>query len=111
MLIDIFKLLLACLLGGIIGYQRQLKGMAIGFKTHIVVCVSATLVQIISINYYTLNPNIDVMRLGAQVISGIGFLGVASIIKEGNNIIGVDPIQSKVNMINKQYSKDIASHL
>ena len=87
---DLGKILLACLLGGLVGQQRQRKGMSIGFRTHIIVCVSATLVQIISIDYNFLHAaNIDVMRLGAQVISGIGFLGMASIIKDGRNIVGL----------------------
>lgn len=87
---DFIKILTACILGGLIGYQRQKKGMSMGMRTHIIVCVSATLVQIISIDYNILNKNnSDVMRLGAQVISGIGFLGMASIIKEGGNIVGL----------------------
>lgn len=87
---DLIKILTACILGGLIGQQRQRRGMSIGLRTHIVVCVSAALVQIISIDYNTLNKsNIDVMRLGAQVISGIGFLGMASIIKEGRTIVGL----------------------
>jgi putative Mg2+ transporter-C (MgtC) family protein len=87
---DLAKLLTACILGGLIGQQRQRKGMSIGLRTHIVVCVSAALVQITSIDYSLLNKsNVDVMRLGAQVISGIGFLGMASIIKEGRTIVGL----------------------
>ncbi len=87
---DLIKILTACILGGMIGQQMQRRGMSIGFRTHIVVCVSAALVQIISIDYNILNKsNIDVMRLGAQVISGIGFLGMASIIKEGRTVVGL----------------------
>ena len=87
---DFIKIILACCLGGLIGHQRQQKGMAMGLRTHIVVCVSAALVQIISIDYNLLNnSNIDVMRLGAQVISGIGFLGMASIIRSGKIVIGL----------------------
>jgi len=87
---DFLKILTACFLGGLIGQQRQMKGMSMGLRTHIVVCVSAALVQIISIDYNLLNnANIDAMRLGAQVISGIGFLGMASIIKDGRNVIGL----------------------
>jgi len=87
---DFIKILIACLLGGLIGAQRQRKGMSIGLRTHIVVCVSAALVQIISIDYNFINKsNVDVMRLGAQVISGIGFLGMASIIKDGRFIVGL----------------------
>lgn len=89
-LYDLVKMLMACILGGLIGYQRQKKGMSMGLRTHIIVCVSAALVQIIAIDYNILNKNnSDVMRLGAQVISGIGFLGMASIIKEGGNIVGL----------------------
>lgn len=87
---DLTKIIIACILGGIIGQQRQRRGMPIGLRTHIVVCVSAALVQIVSIDYSFLNnSNIDVMRLGAQVISGIGFLGMASIIKEGRTVVGL----------------------
>lgn|GEM_PF-196538 len=87
---DLIKILTACILGGLIGQQRQRRGMSIGLRTHIVVCVGAALVQIISIDYNLINKsNIDVMRLGAQVISGIGFLGMASIIKDGRNIVGL----------------------
>ena len=87
---DFAKIIIACFLGGLIGVQRQRKGMSIGLRTHIVVCVSAALVQIISIDYNFLNNgNVDVMRLGAQVISGIGFLGMASIIKDGRTIVGL----------------------
>lgn len=89
-LYDLLKIIAACILGGLIGQQRQRKGMAIGIRTHIVVCVSATLVQIISIDYNLLNnTNFDVMRMGGQVISGIGFLGMASIIRDGRNVLGL----------------------
>jgi putative Mg2+ transporter-C (MgtC) family protein len=87
---DFIKIMISCALGGLIGHQRQQKGMSMGLRTHIVVCVSATLVQIISIDYNILNnSNIDVMRLGAQVISGIGFLGMASIIRYGRTVVGL----------------------
>jgi putative Mg2+ transporter-C (MgtC) family protein len=87
---DFFKIMLACCLGGLIGHQRQQKGMSMGLRTHIVVCVSAALVQIISIDYNLLtNSNVDVMRLGAQVISGIGFLGMASIIRYHKTVVGL----------------------
>lgn len=89
-LYDFMKIIMACVLGGIIGYQRSKKGMSMGIRTHIVVCVSATLVQIISIDYNIINnANLDVMRLGAQVISGIGFLGMASIIRDGRIVVGL----------------------
>ena len=81
---DTFKLVFACLLGGIIGYTREQRGISLGLRTHIIVCVAATLAQIISINYMLLKSPLsyDPMRLGAQVISGIGFLGAGAIMKD-----------------------------
>lgn len=90
-IITIFKLMLAVILGGLVGYERQFKNRPAGLRTHILVCIGATLVQIISIDYYNLNNiyNSDPMRLGAQVISGIGFLGAGTILKEGVNVKGL----------------------
>lgn len=72
----LLKLLLAVLLGGIVGYEREYQSRPAGLRTHILVCVGAALVQITSINYFRLNKpmgEVDPMRLGAQVISGVGF--------------------------------------
>lgn len=87
----ILKLLLSLLLGGIVGYEREHKSRPAGLRTHILVCIGAALVQITAINYFRKSglPNIDPMRLGAQVISGIGFLGAGTILKEGANIKGL----------------------
>lgn len=87
----ILKLLLSLALGGIVGYEREYKSRPAGLRTHILVCIGAALVQITAINYYRnsgLN-NMDPMRLGAQVISGIGFLGAGTILKEGSSIKGL----------------------
>lgn len=90
-IIIIFKLLLSFILGGTVGYEREFKNRPAGLRTHVLVCLGATLVQIISIDYYKLNSivNYDPMRLGAQVISGIGFLGAGTILKEGVNVKGL----------------------
>lgn len=87
----VVKLFLAVLLGGIVGYEREYKSMPAGLRTHILVCIGAALVQIISVNYLINNPgqSYDPMRLGAQVISGIGFLGAGTIIKDKNNVKGL----------------------
>lgn len=87
----ILKLILSLVLGGIVGYERENKSRPAGLRTHILVCIGAALVQITAINYYR-NSNLadmDPMRLGAQVISGIGFLGAGTILKEGANIKGL----------------------
>lgn len=86
----VLKLLLAVILGGMVGFEREHKSRPAGLRTHILVCVGAALVQITSINYAKNNGiAMDPMRLGAQVISGIGFLGAGTIIKEGANIKGL----------------------
>lgn len=86
----VLKLLLAVILGGMVGFEREHKSRPAGLRTHILVCVGAALVQITSINYAKNNGiTMDPMRLGAQVISGIGFLGAGTIIKEGANIKGL----------------------
>lgn len=88
----IIRLLEACLLGGIIGFEREHLHRPAGFRTHILVCVGSALVMITSefiYNKFSMNVNVDPARLGAQVISGIGFLGAGTIIKEGINVKGL----------------------
>lgn len=91
-LIVIARLLLACVLGGVIGYERESMNRPAGFRTHILVCVGAALVMITSqyiFEQYKGVTNIDPARLGAQVISGIGFLGAGTIIREGISVRGL----------------------
>lgn len=88
----IIKLLLAAILGGIIGYEREHTHRPAGFRTHILVCVGSALVMVTSefiFNMYKNSANIDPARLGAQVISGIGFLGAGTIIRDGFNVKGL----------------------
>ncbi len=79
------RLLLATLCAGIIGLERQRKSRPAGLRTHIVVCLGAALVMMI--NQHLLNQGLttDAARLGAQVISGIGFLGAGTIILTGRS--------------------------
>ncbi|HHV97181.1 MAG TPA: MgtC/SapB family protein [Clostridiaceae bacterium] len=92
-LLDVLgRLLLALLLGGIIGYERESENRPAGFRTHILVCMGAALVMITSeFIYKELVPgnDIDLTRMGAQVISGIGFLGAGTILREGFNVKGL----------------------
>ncbi|NFI64259.1 MgtC/SapB family protein [Clostridium botulinum] len=82
----ILRLTLATLCAGIIGAERGRKNRPAGFRTHILVCIGATLVMITS-QYMrdVLHSTGDITRLGAQVISGIGFLGAGTIIVVGKN--------------------------
>ncbi len=86
------RLLLSALLAGVIGYERQASQKAAGLRTHILVCIGSCLIMILSIKLYKNvegMTNADPARLAAQVVSGIGFLGAGSIMKEGPNIKGL----------------------
>lgn len=82
---SIFRLLLALLCGGILGIERGRKKRPAGFRTYMLVSIGAALVmmtnEFISIEYSSGDP----ARMGAQVISGIGFLGAGTIIVTGHN--------------------------
>jgi putative Mg2+ transporter-C (MgtC) family protein len=88
----LIKLVLAVALGGVIGYEREHTQRPAGFRTHIIVCVGAALVMETSdfiFQRYHSFVNMDPARLGAQVISGIGFLGAGTIIRDGVNVKGL----------------------
>ncbi|NLK86791.1 MAG: MgtC/SapB family protein [Clostridiaceae bacterium] len=88
---SILRLMLAAALGGFIGYEREHTNRPAGFRTHILVCVGAALVMIVSqyLVYQFPGYTVDPSRLGAQVISGIGFLGAGTIIRDGFNVRGL----------------------
>lgn len=78
------RLVLAMLLGGTIGLERGKQGRAAGMRTHIFVCLGATLTTMIGFfAVETMGSLGDPLRVAAQVISGIGFLGVGTILLKG----------------------------
>ncbi|MDI6871636.1 MAG: MgtC/SapB family protein [Bacillota bacterium] len=85
------RLLVASLLAGIIGLERESSHRAAGLRTHILVGVGSTLMMIISAYGFAEFPltGRDPARLAAQVVSGIGFLGAGTILREGITIRGL----------------------
>ena len=79
------RLVLALIIGGIIGLERGRVGRAAGMRTHILVSIGATLTAMIGfyIRDVLAVTNSDPLRIAAQVISGIGFLGVGTIFIKG----------------------------
>ena len=75
------RLVIALICGGIIGIERERKQRPAGFRTHILICVGATMTTLTS-QYiaFELQAVTDLARLGAQVIAGIGFIGAGTII-------------------------------
>lgn len=77
---------MAIIFGGIIGYGRERERRPAGLRTHILVSIGSTLSMITNIYIYEVyNSSSDPTRIGAQVISGIGFLGAGTIIVTGKN--------------------------
>ncbi|MBP3446307.1 MAG: MgtC/SapB family protein [Clostridia bacterium] len=77
----LFRLFLAVVCGGIIGIEREHKRRPAGFRTHILICLGASMTTLTSqYLFYNLNLYTDIGRLGAQVVAGIGFIGAGAII-------------------------------
>ena len=76
----ILRITAAVILGGIIGLEREMKNRAAGLRTYILVCVGACLVMLTNQYIYQSFGTGDPVRMGAQVVSGIGFLGAGTII-------------------------------
>ena len=85
-------LLLAVLLSGLIGLEREWRGNAAGMRTHILVCVGSTVITMTSVEIgmgVRGGMRGDPGHIAAQIVSGIGFLGAGAIIREGATIRGL----------------------
>lgn len=77
----LFRLFLAVMCGGVIGIEREHKRRPAGFRTHILICLGASMTTLTSqFLFYDMNLYTDIGRLGAQVVAGIGFIGAGAII-------------------------------
>jgi putative Mg2+ transporter-C (MgtC) family protein len=87
----IVRVLLAALAGGLIGLERGFHGRAAGLRTHMLVCLGAALTALIGCFLANDGLTTDVQRTGAQVMSGVGFLGAGTILlkKENSKITGL----------------------
>ena len=85
---SIFKLVLGFMLAGIIGLERSSWNKPAGFRTHSLVGISAVLVMLCG-QYMSQEYNIDPTRIPAQLLSGIGFIGAGTILRDGFNVTGL----------------------
>lgn len=88
------RLVLAALLGSVIGFERERLNWAAGLRTHMLVCVSSALIMLVSAFGFRdvlgdQNVTLDPSRIAAQVVSGIGFLGAGSILLRGEVVRGL----------------------
>ena len=82
-----FRVVAAVVLGGIIGLERGLKNRPAGLRTYMLVCVGACLIMLTNQYIYQVFGTGDQVRMGSQVVSGIGFLGAGTIIVTKRNQI------------------------
>src|SRR5688500_18849369 len=87
------RLLIAAVLGGLIGLERELSGKPAGFRTNLLICVGSTLLMELSIHMTQLagamGMNGDPGRIAAQIVSGIGFLGAVTIMQARGSVTGL----------------------
>jgi len=95
------RLIVGVIVGGLVGYEREFKNSPAGFRTHMLVCLGATIISLIAeydiqkIMIIAQNPmyaevlKVDTSRLGAQVISGVGFLGAGTILRDKGSVRGL----------------------
>lgn len=85
----VLRLVIAAVLGGLIGLERERSYRPAGFRTHMLVCIGAALIMLVSMYGFDFPSTRDPGRIAAQVVSGIGFLGAGTIIREGVTIRGL----------------------
>ena len=96
------RIVLAIVIGGVVGFNREYENRPAGFRTHVLVCLGATVAALIQVQlgYYVVNeiaktPNlsgvlsVDIGRVICQVISGVGFLGAGTIIRTKASVKGL----------------------
>jgi putative Mg2+ transporter-C (MgtC) family protein len=95
--LELTPIALAILIGGVIGFEREIHGRPAGLRTHILVCLTSTMLiyasRTLPVEYLGLGENtrivLDPNRLGAGIVTGIGFLGAATVIRAGDIVRGI----------------------
>ena len=88
----ILRLVLSVILSGLIGLERQMHRRTAGLRTHILVCLGSCLIMLTSLYVFDIYKNVvslDPARIAAGVITGIGFLGAGTIIREKEGVRGL----------------------
>jgi putative Mg2+ transporter-C (MgtC) family protein len=91
---DLLPLLFALLLGGAVGLEREYHGRPAGLRTHILVCLSSTMLILIARRLGYEEPGgsgvvFDPNRMGAGIVTGIGFLGASTVLRSGDFLRGL----------------------
>ena len=83
------SIILACICGLLIGYERKARNKQAGVKTHVIVCLTSALMMIISKEAFLDTPDYDTSRVAAQIVSGISFIGGGIIFMRDKKISGL----------------------
>lgn len=83
----VIRVFLSIVVGGVLGMERQRKNRPAGFRTYMLVCLGASLIMMTNQYVYEMYQIGDPVRMGAQVVSGIGFLGAGAIMVTGRHQI------------------------
>lgn len=86
---QIVSLLIAALLGGLIGLEREREQRPAGLRTYMLVCVGSALFTILSINAFPSELPRDTARVAAQIVTGIGFLGAGTVWRSHDRVSGL----------------------
>ena len=90
--LGLFRLLLAAVLGGIVGLERTRKRREAGFRTYMLVAVGSAMTVLVGEIMYMSDPAVDTTRIAAAAVSGIGFIGAGSIIiSRSHPVVGLPP--------------------
>lgn len=85
---EILSIVLAVVLGTIIGAEREFSGKAAGLRTNVLICLGAAVFTIIS-RQMAVGTNDSLTRIAAQIVTGVGFLGAGAIIRDTAGVHGL----------------------
>ncbi len=85
---DLLSIILAIVLGAVIGMEREISGKAAGLRTNVLICLGAAVFTIIS-RQMVAGTNGSVARIAAQIVTGVGFLGAGAIIQDRGGVHGL----------------------
>lgn len=85
---ELFRIILATILGGIIGLEREFHGKPAGLRTNLLICLGAAVFTLIS-KQMVEGTNDSLTRIASQIVSGVGFLGAGAIIQDRGGIHGL----------------------
>jgi putative Mg2+ transporter-C (MgtC) family protein len=88
-LVDVTRLVAALILGGVLGYERRKRQKVAGIRTQMVISLASCLITIVGVRAAGEYGHSDPLRMGAQILSGIGFIGAGVILRQGLSTIGV----------------------